>query len=85
MFGFLTDLFSGIVQFLTGALPRSPFSDLTLSEDVHTMLGWLNWLVPFDLIVGLVTGVVAVFAIAKVAMWVISNGVDLGKLATGGK
>lgn len=85
MFSFLVDLFSGIVNFLTGVLPRSPFADLTLPEVVHTYLGWLNWIVPVNSMLTFLSVVLVAFAAAKVAIWVIEHGVDIGELATGGK
>lgn len=85
MFAFLVDLFSGIVQFLTGVLPRSPFADLTLPEVVHQYLGWLNWIVPINSILTFLGLVLTAFAVAKVAMWVISKGMDATKIATGGQ
>lgn len=84
MLGFLVDLFSGFVGLLTGVLPRSPFSDLTLGDDVHNMLGWLNWLVPIQGMLGLMGAVVALLVVVVVANFLVSNGSRFASIATGG-
>ena len=85
MVGFLVDLFSSLVDFLTGVLPQSPFSNLTLSQDVHNYLGWLNWIVPIGDMLTLFGLVLAAYLVARVAIWLVNKGVDMAQLATGGK
>ena len=47
MLNFLTGLISGILGFLNGVLPDSPFqSFLQGAQGLQTGLGWLNWVVP---------------------------------------
>lgn len=48
MLQLLVGIFSGLVGFLSGVLPTSPFQGITLPESVGVALGWLNWLVPVN-------------------------------------
>lgn len=82
MIGFLVDVFSNLVRFLTGALPRSPFSDLALGEDVHDMLGWLNWIVPVGDMLVLFNAVLVVYLVARAAVFLVNRGISLADLAS---
>lgn len=53
MLSFLAGLWGHLISFIGALLPNSPFRDLTLPSGIQTGLGWLNWFVPFDLMIGL--------------------------------
>lgn len=82
MIGFLVDVFSNLVGFLTGVLPKSPFSELTLAEDVHNMLGWLNWIVPIGDMLALFNAVLVVYLLARAAVFLVNRGINLADLAS---
>lgn len=47
MLSFLLDLASGLMSWLAGKLPASPFGGLSLAlSGVGNAIGWLNWVVP---------------------------------------
>ena len=50
MLSYLTGLFQGLMSLL----PQSPFSDwATITQDMRTGLGWLNWFFPVDACLGI--------------------------------
>lgn len=47
MLSFLAGLLRGILGFLSGVLPNSPFQDVISGIDnLQLGLGWLNWVMP---------------------------------------
>lgn len=57
MFDFLGQFFSGFFNLLNSILPGSPFEQfVTVGEQLHLGLGWLNWLID-------VGGCAAIFAV----------------------
>lgn len=83
MIAFIVDIFSNLVGWLTGVLPQSPFSDLTLAEDVHNMLGLLNWFVPIGDMLALFSTVLALYVLARGAVFLVNRGISLADLASG--
>lgn len=47
LLGFLSGLLGGLLDFLTGFLPASPFADvITGMGSLGQGIGWLNWFLP---------------------------------------
>lgn len=47
MIAFLVNLAAGLLSWLSGVLPRSPFADMSLAlSGIADAIGWLNWVVP---------------------------------------
>lgn len=84
MLGFLVDLLSGFVSVLAGILPRSPFADLSLSDGVHSMLGWVNWVIPFQPMLAMFGAVVGLLVIVRIGLFLVRNASKFSLIATGG-
>lgn len=80
MIDFIVNMISGVVGFLTGSLPRSPFSDMSLAQDVTQWLGWLNWLVPMQSMLATFSIVLTAFVAAKAAVALINTGLKAGSI-----
>lgn len=49
MIDVILSFLNGVLGFLNGLLPDSPFSDIIQSNEMMlNALGWLNWLVPIN-------------------------------------
>ena len=46
-------LLSGLINFLVNLLPNSPFLNLNIFEGIEQYLGYFNWLIPVDWILGI--------------------------------
>lgn len=77
MISMIVGMITGIVGWLNGILPNSPFQDLlTGNNAILTGIGWLNWFIP-------VGDLLAIFGLylAALLLWV---GVDFA-LSSAGK
>lgn len=73
MISALLALLTGVVGWLVSHLPASPFANLAIGDiagvNVGTIMGWVNWLIPFqDLLLMFTAWVAACFAYS-VAIW----------------
>ena len=70
-------LLSGLVAFLVSHLPLSPFANLAFDSTgfagttLGTVLGWVNWVIPFGPMLALFTAWVAACFAFSVAVWVV--------------
>lgn len=73
MIDVILSFLDGILGFLNGLLPDSPFADIIASNEVMlNALGWLNWLVPIsDLL-----GIFSVYLVALLAYQAASLALD---------
>lgn len=85
MLSAIIGLFTGIVGWLNQILPESPFKNLTLPSGVQQGLGWMNWAVPMGDMLALMSAVLALLVVVRVAVFLVNSGTDLSKLAAGGK
>ena len=46
-------LICGLINFIVNLLPNSPFLNISIFEGVEEYLGYLNWLIPIDWIIGI--------------------------------
>lgn len=85
MIDVVLELVNGILGFLNGVLPDSPFQGLIeTNESVLTALGWLNWFVP----VGQLLAIFAVYVAALLAWQAVDmalGGIDFAKSIVAGK
>lgn len=85
MLGIIVDLLTGFVSMLTGVLPQSPFQDLTLGEATGVALGWLNWLVPVQQMLGIFSLWLTAAVVAGVANFIVKKTLGVVGFAQGGK
>ena len=81
LFGFL----SAMVGWLLTHLPASPFASLTLtgvdgfgSYSFAQILGWVNWLIPFQDCLTLFSLWLGALCTASVVLWVARKAVSIG-------
>ena len=58
-------LLSGLINFLVNLLPDSPFSNINIFEGIEEYLGYLNWLIPVDWIMGITIAWAGCMAVYK--------------------
>lgn len=85
MIDVVLELLNGVLGFLNGVLPDSPFAGLIESNEfVVTALGWLNWFVPItDLLT--MFGVYLVALVAWQAVDMALDGINFTKTIIAGK
>lgn len=85
MIDVVLELVNGVLGFLNGVLPDSPFQGLIESnEGVITALGWLNWFVP----VGQLLAIFGVYLVALAAWQAVDmalDGINFTKSIVAGK
>lgn len=69
MIAFLLNMVSGLLAWLSGVLPHSPFANMSLVlNGVADAIGWLNWVVP----VGDMVALLGVWLVAAAVWQVVS-------------
>lgn len=84
MLEFLVGLVEGFVGLLTGILPTSPFQGISLSEQLGTALGWLNWFFPVNECARIFGLWLTAALIVGVASFIVKKGTGVIGAATGG-
>ena len=74
MIAFLLNMVSGLLSWLSGVLPLSPFAGMSLAlSGVADAIGWLNWVVPVGQMAVLMGVWLAAAAIWQVVSFVMSR------------
>lgn len=74
MIAFVLTMVSKLVEWLSGILPASPFSGLTLAlGGVADAIGWLNWVVPVGQMATIYAAWLVGAAVWQVAQFVMSR------------
>lgn len=85
MIGFLGGILGGLVRLLIGVLPLSPFQGITLGEGFDTAIGWLNWVVPVNDMLGIFTLWLAAALAAGVVSFIVRKATGVIGVASGGE
>lgn len=69
----ISSLITFVVNFLLSVLPLSPFVGLRLDGQIHTAIGWLNWIVPFGDMTTLMLAWIAAATFVTVVGYILDN------------
>lgn len=69
----ISSLVTFVLNFLLSVLPLSPFAGLKLDGEVHTAIGWLNWVVPFNEMTTMLLAWIAAATLVTVVGYVLDN------------
>lgn len=73
MGGFIAAIGGAVISLLLAVLPTSPFLGMTLGGEYETALGWLNWILPVDGMLGLLMAWILAGIFWAVIQWVIDK------------
>lgn len=84
MLGLLGGVLGGLIRLLISVLPLSPFQGITLGEGFDTALGWLNWILPVNDMLGVFALWLSALIVCGVVSVIVRKATGVIGVATGG-